>query len=195
MDNYKFNPDLAVVFKEILPAIHDAGFKYWVFGGIGMAGVAGKVIREDNDDIDVYVIEKDYLAIGKVLDSLFGARGGWKVVPRKLNEHGRPKLYIYIKEKELFSMVPVYEIEGGIEYRAKTKVVLSRDQALTEEVREIGGYTFFSPHEDVIKSIFRSFIIERPDKLAVGSKHWYDAKAVFTDKEFKELEESIVPRV
>ena len=182
---YKLNLKLTPVFREILPTITGLGLRYWVYGGIGMAGVAGRIIREDNGDVDVYVLEKDFDPIKKTLHELCVGKNGWKDDLRPVNIHGRPKLNIYINGDEIFSMVPVYQTDKGVEFRAITKVVLPQVEALTQELRELEDYEFYSPPAIVIKTIFRSFISERPEKLKDGSKHWRDAKAVFTEEEFR----------
>ena len=43
----KINEHLGPVFEEVLPAISNAGIKYWVYGGVGVAGINGKYIREN----------------------------------------------------------------------------------------------------------------------------------------------------
>lgn len=186
----ELNSHLAVVFKEILPAINDAGFKYWVYGGIGIAGVIGKFIRENND-VDIYVLSTDFDNIRKLLIELCSNKEDWKcedAVPIK--ETGRPKLEIKKGKMEICSMVPVYKTEAGIEFRVKNIEVLS-PQAIVQELKTIEGYNFFSPPRDIIKTIFRSFIIERPDILNKGSRRICDITAIFTGAEIGEIQKRI----
>lgn len=186
----ELNSHLAVVFKEILPAIHNAGFKYWVYGGIGVAGVIGKFIRKNND-IDIYVLSTDFDNVRKLLIKLCSNKKDWKCEDaRPIKETGRPKLEIKKGIMEICSMVPVYKTEAGIEFRVKNIEVLPL-QAIVQELKKIEGYNFFSPPRDIIKTIFRSFIIERPDILNKGSRRICDITAIFTDAEIGEIQKRI----
>jgi len=62
----KINEHLGPVFEEVLLAISNVGIKYWVFGGVAVAGINGKYIRE-NQDIDIYVQEEDFWKLEPIL--------------------------------------------------------------------------------------------------------------------------------
>jgi len=76
MEEQKLNNHLSVVFEEILPSLTEAGIKYWVFGGVGVAGVVGKFIRE-NQDVDTYVLGDDFIKVEPILKKLCEKHGGW----------------------------------------------------------------------------------------------------------------------
>jgi hypothetical protein len=188
MEKHNNNPHLAVVFDDILPAIKKAGFRYWVYGGVGVAAVVGKFIRE-NDDVDIYVLDLDFQSIKAALDTLCRSRVSWGIKEHSpLRRTGRPKFDIVINGTELLSVVPVYKTEEAVEFRVNKADLLPTDLALTQESKEIGGYRFFSPPKDIIKIILRSLITERPYLLIEDPKRRSDAKAVFTQEEFSELE-------
>jgi len=191
----KMNQHLAAVFEEILPALTDAGIRYFVFGGIGNAGIAGKFLRE-NQDVDVYVEELDFPRVESVLKRLCEKHGGWDADRwalrySMLRHYKRPKLDIYIKDTERFSVVPVYSVSDAVEYRVMEIVTLSKS-ALIQESRSVDGYQFFSPPKEILLILFRSLIeryiahYNKPKPPDENSKHLIDARAVFPKKEVDE---------
>lgn len=46
------NAHLAPVFESMMPVLTSDALRYWVYGGVGVAGVAGKFIRT-NTDVDI----------------------------------------------------------------------------------------------------------------------------------------------
>lgn len=195
----KLNQHLAVVFEEILPAFTEAGIKYWVFGGVGVAGVAGKFLRE-NQDIDTYVLEEDFPKVEPILKRLVEKHGawdaeGWDLRYSMMKNNGRPKFDIFIRKVERFSVFPVYKVADGVEFRILETVKLS-DDALIQEPKTLEGFQFFSPPKEVISQLLRSLaeqVIKRydpvrhPKKLDTGSKHMIDAQAIFTKEELDDL--------
>lgn len=196
MEELKLNSHLAIVFEEILPALTEAGIKYWALGGVGVAGVVGKFIRE-NQDVDTYVLEDDFPKVEPILKKLCEKHGGWDADDwslrySMLKNNGRPKFDIYIKHIERFSVFPVYPISGGVEFRVIDSVKLS-EQALVQELRTVDGFKFFSPPKEIIAQLLRS-LAERYIKhynkskpIDENSKHIIDARAIFTREELDEL--------
>ena len=197
MDNQqqKLNQHLIPIFEEVLPALANAGIKYWVFGGIGIAGIVGKFLRE-NKDVDVYVQEEDFLKAEPVLKRLCEEHGswdadGWDLRYSMLKNNGRPKFDIFIKKVEHFSLVPVYKIEDGVEFRVLETFRLPND-ALTQDLKTVDGFQFFSPPKDVLLALFRSLIeryiihYNKPTPIDENSKHLIDARAVFSKEEVDE---------
>ena len=182
------NQHLAVVFNEILPFLARAGIKYYVFWGVGVAGVIGKFIRENND-VDIYVLNEDFESVKKLLKNFVLFKKDLKLRTHKpLPVTRRPKFDIYniMRGKELLSVVPAYKTEGGVEFRVKTAMVLP-EHSLDQEPKTVMDFEFFSPPKDTIKAILKSLFVERPKEL-LGGKRRYDAMAVFTKEEFGELE-------
>lgn len=191
----RFNKHLAVVFDEILPALTGAGIKYWVMGGVGVAGVAGKFLRE-NQDVDVYVLHEDFPVVEETLKFLCENHGAWdgdewSLVYSVLKTTKRWKLEIFIKGKEVFSVVPVYKTESGVDFRVPEKQTASFE-ALTEVGREIDGHVFISPPDEIILHRLR-FLIERyiehydkPEPVRSDLRHLIDARALFPADQIEE---------
>jgi len=194
----QFNQRLAVIFEEILPAFVRSGIKYWVFGGVGIAGVVGKFIRE-NQDVDVYVLDEDKERVENLLKKLCEIHGSWdgdkwSLSYSILKTAQRWKFDICIKGIKKFSVTPVYKVDGGIEFRAVEVKKLS-NQALTQELREIDGYQFFSPPKSIIIQLLW-FLAERYIQLfKENSKHLIDARALLTREEVEELGRSLRAKI
>lgn len=157
----KINEHLEPVFKEVLPAISNAGIKYWVFGGVGVAGINGKYVRE-NQDIDIYVQEEDFWKLEPMLKDLVEKHGAWDGDNWTLNysmlkRHKRPKFALNIKKVERFEVIPVYRIPGGIEVRVTDPTILSED-ALIQEEKYLDGQPFFTAPENVVKKILSDMV-------------------------------------
>ncbi len=192
----KLNQHLGIVFNEILPALTNAGIKYWVFGGIGVAGVVGKFIRE-NQDADTYVLEEDFPKVEPVLKKLCEEHGAWDADDWALSYSmmkgtKRPKFDVVIKNIERFSVFPVYKVSDGVEFRIIDTVKLT-DQALVQEARIIDGFQFFSPPAEIIRQLLHSLAeryikhYDKPKPIDENSKHLIDAKAIFTKEELDDL--------
>jgi hypothetical protein len=154
----KINEHLVPVFEEVLPAISNAGIKYWVFGGVGVAGINGKYTRE-NQDVDIYVQEEDFWKLEPILKDLVEKHGAWDgdnwtLTYSMLKRHKRPKFALNIKKVERFEVIPVYRVPGGIELRVTDPTILSADAFIQEE-KYLDGQRFFSAPESVIKKLLR----------------------------------------
>lgn len=175
------NRHLKPVFEIILPEIERKGFDNWVFGGVSIAGLAGKFIRE-NKDVDVFVKLNDFDIVKKILSSIC-VRYGYKP---QLKDGDRPKFEIYVNSAEMFSMIPVFiqndrflfkNPEGDQQYSV----------ALLEKVeRKIGGFNFITPNNYFIKEMFINHIKARPDKRT-RTKIIIDAKMILNNKEYIDL--------
>jgi len=191
----QFNQNLLVVFKDILPAFTKAGIKYWVFGGVGVAGILGKFIRE-NEDVDVYVLNEDFARVENLLKVLCEVHGswvgdGWSLSYSVLKNTKRWKLDIYIKKEKKFSVIPISKTISGTEIRFAEVYYLS-DKTLIQESRIIDGFEFFSPPRDVIIQLFRILTdryLQQYNKKSADdiSKVIVDAQAIYSKEEFAEL--------
>lgn len=188
----RLNQHLEVIFNEVLPALTESGIKHYVFGGVGVAGIAGKFLRE-NKDVDVYVLDSDFAKAEAVLRQLVEQHGdwdadGWVLSYSMMKKTKRPKLELSIKGMERFSVVPVYKVADGIEFRV-VEIFKLPDEALTQELKVIGGFNFFSPPNEVLLAIFRSLIeryithYNKPEPPKEDSRHMIDARAVFPKEE------------
>ena len=160
-ENKPLNEHLAIVFEEILPALTNAGIKYWVFGSVGIAGIVGKFLRE-NKDVDVYILNEDFSKAESILRQLVENHGdwdadGWVLSYSVMKKTKRPKLELSIKGAERFSSVPVYKVADGIEFRVIETFKLSND-ALIQDQKSVISFQFFSPPEVIVLNFFRQLI-------------------------------------
>jgi len=180
----RLNRHLDVVFKEILPALTNAGIKYWVFGGVGVAGVVGKFTRE-TQDVDTYVLEKDFRKTELVLKKLVEQHGaydadGWSLSYSMTKKFKRPKLQIFIKKVQVFEVFPIYKISNGFELRiigpsgVGTRKLSS--QALIQEIKTVNSFNFFSPPREVIRQLLRSY--DNPKMANKSSKYLIDIETI-----------------
>lgn len=204
IEDKDINKHLSPIFDEVLPELTRAGIRYWVFGGIGVAGVNGSYVRE-NQDIDTYVLEEDFGKVELILRKLVEEHGAWdgdrwSLTYSMLKRHKRPRLSLNIKKEERFEVVPVYKIPGGIEVRVADIIVLSED-ALVQEERVLEGYHFFSPPKEIIKKLLLSvidfYIRESISKFNLGenSRHIIDLKAIGTKEEVEGVLERIQDKI
>jgi hypothetical protein len=204
MEENKTNSHLTQIFSEVLPALTNANIKYWVFGGVGIAGIVGKFLRE-NQDVDVYVLEDDFSKTEKILRELVEKHGDWDadrwvLSYSMMKKTKRPKLELSIKGVERFSVVPVYKISDGIEFRVIDILKLSKD-ALVQEQKSVNGFQFYSPPKNVLLDILRRLIeiyishYKKPELPKENSKHMIDSRAVFSKEELnnymKRFEEKV----
>lgn len=177
------NEHLVPVFREVLPALEAAGVPYWVYGGMAVAGIVGRFIRE-NDDVDLYVLDSGFERARTVLDELCLSRPNWRLQD-STPLLGRPKSGIYVADRELVSIVPVYPALG-VEFRTKFAETLPRSEALAIERRRIDAGEFVTPSAAAIRQLLRSLIKERPETL-LRHKRRLDATAILTAEELREL--------
>ncbi|MFA7302466.1 MAG: hypothetical protein WC030_01840 [Candidatus Paceibacterota bacterium] len=191
---------LQIIFEEVLPALVAENVRYWVFGGVAIAGVASRVLRSGenrNGDVDIYVCEADFNKAERIVRKLAEQHGDWDadrwvVTYSMMKGTGRPKVELYVKKYQLFSVVPVYPTEEGVEFRVITSTSLPIN-ALEQEQHELEGFKFFTPPVAVLKAIFRSFILERLETkdyiIAHGTKRRVDAESLFDSLELEEFDE------
>ena len=164
----------------MLPALHAASLRYWVYGGVGVAGVVGEFFRH-NDDVDIYVFEPDFAAARDAVLTVCRSRSDSELVDRAPLPNGRPKFEVLSAggKKDVLSVVPLYQIAEGIEYRG-AKTPFTVPDALVEQQRQIGNYRFVSPPPQAIKRILMNFLEER--EPASWRKRRQDAERLFPDE-------------
>ena len=147
------NKDLVPIFNVLLPKLEKQQVYYWVYGGISIAAYAGKFVRE-NKDVDIFVRENDYPSTKTIIEKIC-ADNGFKADNRPPEPAtGRPKLNIVINNKERSSLVPVYVNDLGVEFKFKTGSEQYPKRMLEKIPRNISGYKFNSPPNDMIKALF-----------------------------------------
>jgi hypothetical protein len=109
------NEHLLPVFNIILEKLKQENIQFWVHGGIAIAGLKGQYLRENND-IDTFVLSENYERISNLLYNLCNNYDYWEIYSYKPVERKRPKLQIYINNKEIFSLMPVFKNEKDVEF-------------------------------------------------------------------------------
>ena len=85
------NTHLAPVFNEIFPLLIAQEIKYWVYGGVAIAGVKGSFGRK-NADVDVFVLEEDLKL--SYIDSLYFFSIGTVILSNGFTPIGTPTLIL-----------------------------------------------------------------------------------------------------
>ncbi|MFZ2663752.1 MAG: hypothetical protein WAX66_00055 [Patescibacteria group bacterium] len=170
------NEHLKPVFNEIIPAITSLGIKYWVYGGVAIAGIKGKFDRK-NADVDIFVQEKDFETVSRIVSEYANKREG--IIPVPTIENGRPKIELKPKGSRFdwFSAVPVYEVGDKIEFRFKEKSKLMDMDVLKEVERKVNNYTFITPSDYHIKELFKHYLKTKRlmEKNKIDSENFLDA--------------------
>lgn len=190
------NEHLAVVFNEILPILTRENIKYWVYGGVGIAGIVKKFFRA-NEDVDIYVLNNNFGKVGNILKDLCKKHGGldgddWALRYSITKKTRRPKWDLLVKGNELFSAIPVYATKKGVEFRVYNPFLLP-EEALSQKSRKVGEFKFYSPSADVILYLFRilleQYIASHEDRGPINKKWKYliDAKMVLPQKEVRQF--------
>ncbi|MFH0792244.1 MAG: hypothetical protein V1905_03465 [bacterium] len=194
--NHHGNKHLTTAFNEILPMLTKANIKYWVYGGVGIAGIAEKFFRT-NQDIDIYVLNNDFNKVGKILKVLCEKHGGldgddWALQYSMTKRAKRPKLDLYIKGNELLSVIPIYITKKGVEFRVYQSFPLPK-KALSQKLRKIGGFKFYSPPADIILRLFRIYLEQviichkSPKPISRNWRNLIDAKTILPKKEIRQF--------
>ncbi len=195
----KLNDSIRVIFEHVLPSLTNTGIKYWVYGGIGIAGAVGEPVRS-NGDVDIYVLNEDFSKAERVLRRLCEEHNVsnnmdcWEIKPRRPLRTGRPKLDFLIGRRERLSVVPIYNTDNGVEFRVN-KVFPLPNEALVQELRTVEGYEFYSPPREIIEKLLcimiekeiGSYKGEKPVGEALKGKRMIDAKAIFSTEEYEQI--------
>jgi len=145
------NEHLAPVFEVVIPELDRSGSKYWVYGGVAIAGIKGEFLRF-NPDVDLFVMEDDY---GKIIETIAGLESelGWR--PEDADAERRKKRHWFApdQKEDVLSVVPVFRAGD------QTRFVFGRrtytlQNVLSSEVRTISGFTFVTPSTALIKELF-----------------------------------------
>lgn len=157
------NEHLDSVFTIILPALENAGIEYWVYGGVGLAGCAGKFVR-NNKDVDSFVLREHFEDACRVLGDIC-IKNGFNTVfyPEKNNE--KPKIEVMIGGKEIFSVIAVYKEGENIIFRYGKGDEIYGLELLGRFEKNVGGYRFFTPPLESLEEIFSNHMKSKPDKV------------------------------
>jgi len=172
------NEHLKPVFVQIIPAIENAGIKYWVYGGIAFAAMTEQFYRK-NDDVDIFVLENEFDNLYKLLNSKW-------TVERSDNRLGRPKIKVIIGDKKRLEAIPVVKTDEGVEFYFHEGPKMFSMDILKKVVRFIGGFRFVSPENNFLKELFISYLENRQRGFPKGikDKRIKDARQILSKEEF-----------
>lgn len=146
------NEHLYPIFETILPAFEKAGIRYWIIGGVAIAGIVGKFLRE-NKDVDVVVLEEDYekaIAIAETLTANFG----WTFIDSFFNQRPKREFFRPGIKDDAFSIMPIYYTDDVVNYVFQTSTKQFPSDILIQVNRETGVRSFFTPKTEFIKDLF-----------------------------------------
>ena len=176
------NEHLQLVFEILLPELERAGIQYWVYGGMGIAGVVGEFIRK-NTDVDIFVEDADFENATSLLDDICRQNN---LEPNLIGGR-RPKFEVKVKatdRRDTLSVVPVYREDGLVKFIFRPRPARYPDQILERTPRNICAYSFFSPPDGYVKELFKTYLTNRPG-VKGRKKIQTDAKAILTPEEFR----------
>jgi hypothetical protein len=180
------NEHLNLIFEKVIPALSE--IDYWVYGGIAIAGFKNDFFRENND-MDIFVYEKDYLLTTSVIRELDVGLTSEETL-LKGSAGIRPKMEFFIKnrKKDVLSIIPVYEL-GDDKVKFIYKSEFKPKSILTKIMRTIGNYKFITPSDEFIRE---QFIRKIGGKLAkhkeLSGSEKKDARTLFGDDYLKLLQ-------
>ena len=178
------NEHLRPSFETVLPTIQNAGIRYWVYGGIAIAGINGAYCR-DNPDVDIFVLDDDY---DRTIDLVAGLEQqlNWEHRDADQQRERRKREWRIIGTKgDILSIVPVFPQGDSVRFVFERDFVPSTN--LTEETRTIGTYSFITPSKEFLKELLirkvnRGRLIKQRRK-----KLRKDAKVVMDHEEYNRL--------
>jgi hypothetical protein len=147
------NDHLNSIFETILPALEKAGISYWVYGGVAIAGIKGEFVRNNNKDVDVFVLNENYVRTIELVENLETSLN-WEHKDARLLKGKRPKREWFLigNRHDIFSVIPVYKVGDKVQFVYQTD--LTPKSSLTQERRTINEYTFVTPSVEFIKELF-----------------------------------------
>ena len=178
--DYIMNEHLEPVFEVLLPELEGAEIEYWVYGGVSIAACVGRFIRK-NEDVDIFVKDTDFESTRSILHDLCSRKN----FTLELKTRPRPKLEV-IDKREILSVVPVYLKDGVVQFRFKNGPAEYPYEILERVVRNVSGYSLFTPPDEYIRKLFATYLSFRPD-VRNRKKTRIDAKEILTPDEFAHL--------
>jgi len=177
------NEHLQRVFEILLPELEREEIEYWVYGGVSRAALVGRFMHH-NRDVDIFVKEPDFECAKLVLDDLRNRYEFTLNTCRPL-KNGRPKFEVIDNEKrEILSVVPVYVKDGVVEFRFEKRPAPYPYQILEGTARNISGWSFFTPPDEYVKELFKTYLTSKP-VVKKREQIRIDAKEILTPDEFR----------
>lgn len=178
------NEHLKSVFEIILPRIYKSGINYWITGGIAIAGINGSFYR-NNQDVDLVLDINDYDKIKKLVYDLQAEYPEWKLHEKFLS-NGRPKINLYEKDKEIFSVIPIYFDKKDVTFKYPDGDFTFKRELMFPIERTIDQYKFPTGSDKIIKDLLIIYldILKAGQKYKKLQSYKEDAKLILTPEEF-----------
>jgi|GEM_PF-1243426 len=145
------NEHLAPIFSVILPELHRSGSKYWVYGGVAIAGIKGKFLRP-NPDVDLFVMEDDYEDIIETISGL-ESKLGWRHEDKDAKKRNKRDWFAPNQNEDVLSVVPTFPAGDRIRFVFGHGSYTSQN-VLTSEIRTTASFSFVTPSTALIKELF-----------------------------------------
>jgi hypothetical protein len=145
------NEHLAPIFCVVLPELLRSGSKYWVYGGVAIAGIKGKFLRP-NPDVDLFVMEDDY---EKIIETIAGLESklGWTHEDKDAEKRNKRDWFAPNQNEDVLSVVPAFPAGNRIRFVFGHGSYTSQN-VLTSEIRTIAGLSFVTASTALIKELF-----------------------------------------
>jgi|SRR5215216_5228312 len=145
------NEHFAPIFRVVLPELDRSGFKYWVYGGVAIAGIEGEFLRP-NPDVDLFVMEDNY---EKVIETIAGFESelGWRYEDDDAEKRKKREWFAPNQIEDVLSVIPVFPAGDRIRF-VFGRGSYTPQNVLTSETRTIAGFSFVTPSTALIKELF-----------------------------------------
>lgn len=173
------NDHLKPILEIVIPKIHAANIKCWVYGGLGYASMVGRFYR-NIPDVDLFVLDKEFKKVEEILGDLC-KENKWKICKTFIRS-GRPKIEIYIDSKERCSVIPVYKIDGYVEFKFLKGSEKYPLDILRQEKRKLENFVFYTPQDNYLKCLLSGYL---KSKKKYPNKRIEDARNILSKEEFE----------
>ena len=176
------NEHLAPIFRVVLPELDRSGSRYWVYGGVAIAGIKGE-FRRPNSDVDLFVMEDDY---EKIIETIAGFESelGWRHEDNDAEKRKKRDWFAPDQKEDVLSVVPVFPAGGRIMF-VFGRGSYTPQNVLSSEIRTIIGFSFVTPSTALIKELFLRKAHSGPFLLDSRiSKMKTDAKVIMDGDEY-----------
>jgi hypothetical protein len=177
------NEHLAPIFRMVLPELDRCGFKYWVYGGVAIAGIKGEFLRH-NPDVDLFVMEDHYDKIVQTIAG-FESRFGWRHEDDDVERRKKRDWFAPDQKEDVLSVVPVFHAEDRVRFIFGSNSYTPQN-VLSSEIRTIAGFSFNTPGTALIKELFLRKAHSGPYLLDSRiTKMKIDAKVIMDGEEYE----------
>lgn len=179
------NEHLKPVFEIVLPKLGSADIKYWVYGGIAYAAMAGKFYRSNsNPDVDIFVLEEDFTGVEEIMQNIC-IKNNWKLCKEFVNGRNKLEMYILKDDKrwiERMSVIPASKKDNFVELKFRKGPGEYPLDILNLLERKIEGFGFYTISDQYLKKLFIEYL---DSKNKYPSKRIEDARYILSEEEFK----------